>query len=122
MSSSKRSPILSNRCLCPHLSLWFGRATLYSDRVCIQGWTWQGRHRRVVPLERIESVKWWAVTDDVNVLLRLDDGRAIPLQLRRGAGSWNAKLHDLLGQSMLSHHALPDGEPENSVERTPSPE
>lgn len=110
MSETRTSPLLTNRCRLPQRTLWFGRAVLYPDRVRIQGWNWQGRYRRVIPLERIDEVKWWAVIDDVNFLLHLDNGRAIPLQLRKGAGTWNVKLHSLLGKSMLDHHSLPDAE------------
>jgi len=106
MASS--SPLLKTRCRVPHCSLWFGQALLYEDRVCIQGWTWRGRYRQVVPLERIEEVKWWAVLDEVNFLLRLDNGQAVPLHLRSGAGTWNVKLHSLLGKSMLARSPLPD--------------
>jgi hypothetical protein len=115
MSSSREVPILSNRCRLPHRSLWFGRARLYEDRVCIRGWTWRGRYRRVVPLERIEDIKWWAVIDDVNFMLHLDDGRAVPLQLMKGAGTWNVELHDLLGKSMLAPHSLPDTDGETTA-------
>jgi hypothetical protein len=108
MFSVNGSPLLSHRCRLPHRTLWFGRALLYEDRVCIRGWTWRGPYRRVIPLERIQRVKWWAVLDDVNFLLRLDDGRAVPLQLRKGAGTWNVELHNLLDQSLMAHHSLPD--------------
>ncbi len=107
MPHTNGSPLLSNRCYLPHRSLWFGWAHLYTDRVCIQGWTWRGRYRRVVPVKRIDRVKWWAVLDDVNLLLGLGDGQAVPLQLRKNAGTWNAKLHDLLDQSLMVQHSLP---------------
>ena len=106
--SSDTSLLLSNRCRLPRRSLWFGRALLYEDRVCIQGWTWRGRYRRVIPLQRIDQVKWWAVLDDVNFMLHLDDGQAVPLQLLKGAGTWNVKLHCLLNKSLLAHHSLPN--------------
>lgn len=108
------APLLSNRCVLPHRTLWFGRALLYENRVCIRGWTWRGRYRRVIPLERIDRVKWWAVLDDVNFLIHLDDGGPVPLQLRTGAGNWNVELHNLLGQRVTAHHSPPDGggEPE----------
>jgi hypothetical protein len=103
--SPDHSPLLTNRCRVPHRRLWFGRADLYDDHVRIRGWTWRGRYRRVVPLDRIERVQWWATTEDVNFMLHLDDGGAVPLRLLRGAGTWNAKLHALLDQSMLAHPA-----------------
>lgn len=95
----------------PHRTLWFGRAILYEDRVCIKGWTWRGRYRDVIPLADVDGVRWWAVLDDVNFLLQLDDGRAVPLQLVTGAGAWNAKLHALLGKSMLAHESVPGVKP-----------
>lgn len=115
MASSRSTPLLRHRCRLPRRTLWFGQATLYPDRVSIQGWNWQGRYRRVIPLERIEEVKWWAVIDDVNFLLRLDDGRAVPLQLLSGAGTWNVKLHSLLGKNMLDHHTLPNAAPQKAL-------
>ena len=90
---------------------------LYEDRVCIRGWTWRGRYRRVIPLERIDRVKWWAVLDDVNFSIHLDDGGAVPLQLRKGAGTWNVELHNLLGQSMMDHHSLPDEDGEMQLSK-----
>lgn len=115
MSPAYAASLLSTRCRLPQRTLWFGRAVLFPDRVCIQGWHWRGRYRRVIPLERIDEVKWWAVTDDVNFLLHLDTGDAVPLQLFHGAGIWNAKLHSLLGKSMLQHHRLPDEKAPASV-------
>lgn len=106
MSSSRSaSPLLSNRCRLPQRSLWFGRALLYEDRVRIQGWTWVGRYEREISLVRIDRVQWWAVINDVNFLMHLEDGSAVPLQLMKGAGTWNVKLHKMLGQSLLAHHA-----------------
>lgn len=109
-STRKKSLLLSTRCQLPRRPLWFGRALLYRDRICIRGWTWQGRYRRLIPLERVERVQWWAVLKDVNFLLHLDDGRVVPVQLLSGAGTWNVKLHALLGQSVLAHQQLPDVE------------
>lgn len=104
---SPESPLLTNRCRLPQRSLWFGRALLYEDRVRIQGWTWRGRYERVIPTDRIDRVQWWAVVDDVNFMLHLKNGGAVPLQLLKGAGTWNVKLHDLLGQSLMAHHSPP---------------
>jgi hypothetical protein len=68
-----------------------------------------------VPLDRIARVKWWAVLDDVNFVLCLDDGRTVPLQLLKEAGRWNARVHELLGKSLLAHHAMPGVEPRESA-------
>jgi hypothetical protein len=111
MSLADEAPLLSNRCRLPHRMLWFGRAFLHEEHVCIRGWTWRGRYRRVVPIERIDRVKWRAVLDDVNLFLHLDDGEMVPLQLRKGAGTWNVELHNLLGQRVMNHHSLPSEDP-----------
>jgi len=115
MSSTPAAPLLSTRCRLPQRTLWFGRAVLFPDRVCIRGWHWRGRYRRVIPLERIDEVTWWAVPNDVNFLLHLDTGDAVPLQLLKSAGNWNVKLHGLLGKSMMKHHRLPDETAPTSV-------
>lgn len=114
MASANGAPLLSNRCSLPHRTLWFGRAFLYEDRVCIRGWTWQGRYRRVVPIERIDRVKWRAVPNDVNLLIHLGNGDIVPLRLRKGAGNWNVELHNLLGQSVMNHHPLSDEKTESN--------
>jgi hypothetical protein len=113
--ASASDPLLSNRCRLPHRTLWWGRALLYEDRVCVTGWTWRGRYRRVIPLDRIEGVKWWAVPYDVNFLIRLDGGGGVPLRLVKGAGTWNARLRNLLGEEILAQQALSD------VHQTASP-
>lgn len=105
---SNTSALLTTRCRVPHRSLWFGRAMLFDDRIRIEGWTWRGRYRDVIPLEDVETVQWWAVLDDVNFVLQLTDGRTVPLQLLSGAGTWNAKLRALLGDSLLARSSLPD--------------
>jgi len=107
MSVASATPLLSTRCRLPTRTLWFGRALLHKTRICIRGWTLRGRYRRVVPLDRIDRVKWWAVLDDVNFVLCLDDDSTVPLQLMKGAGRWNVKLHELLDKSLLAHHAMP---------------
>lgn len=107
-SSSSEPPLLSHPCRLPRRRLWLGRAELYDDRVCIQGWTWHGRYRRIISLESIDRVQWWAVVDEANFVLHLNCGETVPLRLLHGAGTWNVKMHSLLGKSLLAHHSLPD--------------
>ena len=95
------SPILSTRCSLPGKSLWFGRAELYEERICLSGWTWSGRFQREIPLPVIERVKWWAA-EEVNFVLYLCHDRVVPIQLHRNAGIWNYELRDLLGLSGLA--------------------
>lgn len=106
--SSPEPPLLSHSCQLPQRSLWFGRARLYEDRVCIRGWTWSGQYRKIIPLTRVDRVQWLAVVDDVNFVLHLNNGRSVPFQLHQGAGTWNVKLHSLLGQRLMAHQAIPD--------------
>lgn len=68
-------------------------------------------------MEDIQKVQWWAVLDDVNFVLQLTDGRSVPLHLLSGAGAWNAKLHGLMGESLLAQTSLPNVEREEQVEK-----
>jgi hypothetical protein len=61
----------------------------------------------VVPLDAIDRVEWRPVLDAVNFVVHLKDGAPVFLQFQQGAGSWNAKLHQLLDQSLLAHHTVP---------------
>lgn len=114
---SSEPPLLSHSCQLPKRTLWFGRAQLYEDRVCLQGWTWWGQYRKTIPLARIARVRWLAVVDDVNFVLHLKNGRSVPFQLLQGAGSWNVKLHNLLGQRLLAHRSVPDVRPPENAFR-----
>lgn len=100
-------PLYSHRCTLPDRTLWFGRAALYEERVSIRGWTWRGRYRNEIPIDEIEEVEWRPRPEGANLILHLEDESSFPLRLRKGAGLWNAKLHDLLGQSVLDSPDLP---------------
>lgn len=99
-------PLYSHRCSLPDRTLWFGRASLYEDRITLQGWTWRGRYRREVSVDRIEEVDWRPRPDGPNLMLDLDDGTRLRIRLHKGGGLWNAKLHALLGESLLDRHTL----------------
>ncbi len=105
MASS--DPIYSHRCSLPDRTLWFGQASLYEDRINVRGWTWRGRYERTVEVDTIDEVEWRPQPERPNLLLHLTDGSTVFLRLRKGAGLWNAKLHALLGQSVLDKHSLP---------------
>lgn len=69
-------------------------------------------------MEDIEEVEWRPQPERPNLYLHLTDGKTIPLRLRKGAGLWNAKLHDLLDQSLFEDHNLPkNGRDEKSQEQ-----
>ncbi|NBC87815.1 MAG: hypothetical protein GVY25_16660 [Bacteroidetes bacterium] len=106
-SNYDAEPILSTRCKLPGRSLWFTRAHLHEDHIELSGWNWRGRFSRSIDLDNIDRFQWWAVLNDVNFLLHLKDGAAVPLQLLRSAGVWSCKLHELLGQSILAQDAIP---------------
>lgn len=99
--------IYSHRCTLPDCTLWFGRATLYEDRVSIRGWTWRGRYRRTVAVEDIDEIEWRPRPTKPNLILSLENGDTLRLRLRKGARLWNAKLHDLLDESLLDGRSLP---------------
>lgn len=106
-SNYDAEPILSTRCKLPGRSLWFTRAHLHKDHIELSGWNWRGRFSRSIDLDNIDRFQWWAVLNDVNFLLHLKDGAAVPLQLLRSAGVWSCKLHELLGQSILAQDTIP---------------
>jgi len=99
-------PLYSHRCTLPDRSLWFGRASLYEDRITIQGWTWQGRYRRSIIVDRIDEVDWRPKPEGPNLRLRLEDESVVRLRLLKGGGLWNAKLHDLIGESVLDQYSV----------------
>ena len=99
-------PIYSHRCSLPDRTLWFGRARLFEDRVHVTGWTWRGRYQREIPVAEIDEVEWQPRPAKPNLILYLDDGDVFQLRLRKGAGLWNAKLHDFLGESLLEGQSL----------------
>ena len=101
---STSEPQYSHRCTLPGQTLWFGRASLYEDRVTIEGWTWQGRFEREIAVDRIKKVDWRPRPEGPNLILSLKDGSVEQLRLRKGGGLWNAKLHDLIGQSVLDQY------------------
>lgn len=117
-------PEHSHRCTLPDRSLWFGQASLYEDRITIEGWTWQGWYEQEISVDRIEDVDWRPQPSGPNLTLMLEDGSTVPLRLEKGGGLWNAKLHDLLGQSVLDQYSLskngaaedPDQQEEESQE------
>jgi hypothetical protein len=114
-TNSDAEPILSTRCKLPGRNLWFSRASLHEDRIELSGWTWKGRFSRSIRLDRIDRFQWWAVIDDVNFLLHLEDGVAVPLHLLRSAGTWSCKLHELLGKSILAQDAIPRVQPQHDM-------
>jgi len=105
--STTSDPLYEHRCTLPDRTLWFGRASLYEDRICIRGWTWQGRYSREVAVEDIEKVDWRPKPTGPNMFLHLEGGRTVRFRLRKGSGLWNAKLHNLIGESLLNRHSLP---------------
>ncbi|WP_022835519.1 hypothetical protein [Salisaeta longa] len=110
-------PLLVSPCDVPNQSLFWGRAYLYSDRIIITGWTWRGRYRECVALDRVESTRWWGGLDDVNFMLRLQNDRRVPLQLKRSAGRWHCCVSDLLDHDVLASPALPSPTPPPNMNR-----
>lgn len=59
-------------------------------------------------MDEIDEVEWRPRPENANLILHLEDESTVPLRLRKGAGLWNAKLHDLLGQSVLGDRRPPE--------------
>lgn len=104
---SSLAPILSTRCSAPGSLFWFGRARLYPDHITITGWTARGFFTRTIQIDTIRTVQWWAVQNDVNFIITLQNETTVAIRLNRDAGTWNYKLHELMGQSLLEQHELP---------------
>jgi hypothetical protein len=68
------------------------RIRLYGDRLELTGWRFTGRHRRVIELSEIASIKWWSgVNHAANLDLHLDDGEQLSLWVK-GPGLWRFKI------------------------------
>jgi len=118
---SASQPTYRHPCTLPDRSLWFGQASLYDEHIVIEGWTWRGRYRREIPIRRIESVNWRSRLQGPNLELTLCDGATVAVRLQKGVGLWNAKLHALLGQSMVGGGCLPEAAPSAPDTETPAP-
>lgn len=80
MGASRRDVLWSSAFRFLRPVLWCGQARLYTDRLELRGWSWRGRYRRLIELQRIVHVDVLA-TDEVRLWcsggdtfrLRLDD-------------------------------------------------
>ncbi|PSQ61529.1 MAG: hypothetical protein BRD27_03250 [Bacteroidetes bacterium QH_10_64_19] len=69
-------------------------------------------------MDEIAEIDWRPRPERANLILHLKDERIFRLRLHKGAGLWNAKLHDLLGQSVLGDRGLPrNGMAENGSDK-----
>ena len=71
-------PLLAGRFAFRDPSLWWARARLEAERLVLTGWTWRGRYRRHIPLDRVLHVD--AKADD-ELVLWLIDGEALRLRV-----------------------------------------
>ncbi|MFB6098968.1 MAG: hypothetical protein ABEK84_07650 [Salinibacter sp.] len=70
-------------------SLWFGNIQLYPDEVVISGWSWTGPVEERIPIDEIEMVEKWTVTEGLNFRLRSMNGRAPVFgRIEEGAKFW----------------------------------
>ncbi len=66
----------------------FARVTLEDDHLTRTGWTWRGRYRRRIPLDRILHVD---ARGDDELILWLFDGETLRLRMKH-ARAWKARL------------------------------
>ena len=56
--------------------------------------------------EEETRVDWRPKPEGPNLRLRLEDESVVRLRLLKGGGLWNAKLHDLIGESVLDQYSV----------------
>ncbi len=71
-----------------HPALLFARATLKPDHLALTGWTWRGRYRRRIPLDRILHAD---ARGDDELILWLFDGETLRLHIER-AQRWREAI------------------------------
>lgn len=76
----------------------------------LTGWEWRGYYERRIPLDEIESARWFP-REDFNLMLRMQDDSRRIMDLQKGAGIWYWKLKSLIDDPPAHSAPLPrDGE------------
>lgn len=100
--------LLSSRFGYADRTVFFGRARLFADRIDLKGWSWTGRHRRVILLHEVEQVRWWSGRDhSANLVLYLEDGGRVSLRVG-ASGLWKYQIEALLGRQLNVTDDLPE--------------
>ncbi len=79
-------------------ALLFARVTLEDDHLTLTGWTWRGRYRRLIPLDRILHID---ARGDDELILWLFDGETLRLRMRH-ARAWKARLDTQVDETSSS--------------------
>lgn len=74
-------PLLSGSFALADRWLLWSRAQVYPDRVILAGWSFAGRHRRRIPMERIDHIDH----DEGRLRLHLQSGERIALIIEEAA-------------------------------------
>jgi hypothetical protein len=76
----------------------YGRVRLNLDRIVVSGWTWRGRVERTVPLDAVDDVEWWTLTNDgPNLALLTNNGQRFAFWVK-SPGVWRFQIQELLSQ------------------------
>lgn len=89
-------PVLSARIRFYRHRLFFGRASLFSNCLRINGWSLFGRVRMAIDVAAIEHVAVDLTIGSSNLLLTID-GKTERLQMENGTILWERTLADLAG-------------------------
>lgn len=103
------TPLLCSSCSILGKPLWRTRARLYRTHIELSGWSWTGQTVHRVPLDSVESVRWWGGKQDINLELTLTGGAVVALYLEESAGTWNYTLRRLRTQSASEEGARSTG-------------
>ena len=88
--------LLSGRIRHCTLKLYFGRASLYFDRLEVKGWTWRGPVREIVALDGLTGVDWWTLTTDgPNLSFLTNNGARIAFWVK-SPGVWRFRIQELM--------------------------
>lgn len=93
-------PLLSGKFRYPGRHVLGGQATLYGDRIDLQGWGRTGRFQRQIPLVRLIDMDFHPLDKGGNLTLLLDNGEEVPLIVE------NAHRWRLAFENWLSYHVL----------------
>ena len=87
--------LLSARCRVGGMAGVGHRLRLYGDRLVITGWRVRGCFRHEIPLEHLLRVEHWPAGETATLVLVLQGGKELAVEMRRGACLWLHTLRNL---------------------------
>jgi hypothetical protein len=96
----------------------FSRARLYADRLVLQGWSWRGRYKRIVPLQSIKEVIWWTGAAHINLELRFHENEQFVFWISE-AEPWKLAIENRIA-IFQNQDRVPDQKIESSLAEAPA--